>query len=62
MRHFFFHTIRDATDAVVAYVKKNQRLRYPDGVLTAPKQRVGGVDLRTGVVGSSLLVSFDVPK
>jgi hypothetical protein len=47
-------------DAVVVYVKKNERLRYREGILTAPKQMVGGVDIRAGVVGSGLIVSLDV--
>lgn len=42
--------------AVVAYVKANQQLRYPDGVATAPERLIGGLNVKAGVTGSSLLV------
>ena len=47
---------RADANTVVAYVKANQQLRYPDGVATAPERSVGGLRVKAGVTGSSLLV------
>jgi hypothetical protein len=48
---------RADANAVVAYVKANQQLRYPNSVgMTAPEHHVGGLKVKAGVTGSSLIV------
>ncbi len=47
---------RADANALIAYVKANQQLRYRGGMGTAPERAVGGLHVKAGVTGSSLIV------